>query len=163
MPFDPNKPVSLDEYNETLSKSYGQIYEHLKNDPTLSMEEFVQQASAMSEKYHDALQEFQDAQNAKAEENVNVAGGVQPAETNGVQNNTTTVDATGFSAMDTNSVDSGVSEGSISGISGDSVGSSGIDNDDNDVSDCFDSVQDDFTGDIGIDNDDNGVDGGLGL
>lgn len=75
MTFDPNKPVSLEEYNATLSHGYIMTYEHMKTDPTLSQEEFVQQASAMSEKYHEAIQEFQEAQDIQ--NGVNMNEGIQ--------------------------------------------------------------------------------------
>lgn len=125
MSFDPNKPVSLEEYNETLSNTYAMTYEHMKNDPMLSQEEFIQQASTMSEKYHDAIQEFQYAQGAKAESNVSVTEGIRSFESNGVQADTNAVDAAGISTTDISTVDSGVSEGDID------VGGSGgvVDND----------------------------------
>lgn len=110
MSFDPNKSVSLEEYNETLNNTYAMTYEHMKNDPTLSQEEFIQQASAMSEKYHDAIQEFQDAKN---ETNVSATEGIQSAESNGIQADTNAVDATGVSTTDTGAVDSGVSGGGV--------------------------------------------------
>ena len=75
MTFDPNKPVSLEEYNATLSHGYTMTYEHMKTDSTLSQEEFVQQASAMSEKYHEAIQEFQEAQDIQ--NGVNMNEGIQ--------------------------------------------------------------------------------------
>ena len=77
MTFDPNKPVSLEEYNATLSQSYAATYEHMKTDPTLSQEEFVEQASTMSEKYHEAIQEFQEAQDVQNGENMNTNEEIQ--------------------------------------------------------------------------------------
>lgn len=77
MTFDPNKPVSLEEYNETLSQSYAATYEHMKTDPTLSQEELVEQASTMSEKYHEAIQEFQEAQDVQNGENMNTNEEIQ--------------------------------------------------------------------------------------
>jgi len=130
MSFDPNKPVSLEEYNETLSNTYTMTYEHMKNDPTLSQEEFIQQASAMSEKYHDAIQGFQEAQDAKTEINVSTNEGVQPAEFNGVQTDTNAPDVTGVSAADMGAADDG--------ISGDGVGDDGVDNDGDGVDDGMD-------------------------
>lgn len=135
MSFDPNKPVSLEAYNETLSNTYAMTYEHMKNDPTLSQEEFIQQASAMSEKYHDAIQEFQDAQDAKTETNVSATEGIQSAESNGIQADTNAVDATGVSTTDTGAVDSGVSGG---GIGDDDSGGGGVDNDGDGVDDGMD-------------------------
>lgn len=140
MSFDPNKPVSLEEYNETLSHTYAMTYEHMKNDPTLSQEEFIQQASAMSEKYHDAIQEFQDA---KTETNVSMTEGFQSVESNGIQADFNLGDATGISAADIGSVDSGVSGGGIAddntgGIGDDDTGGSGVDNDGDGIDDGMD-------------------------
>ena len=131
--LDPNKPVSLEEYNETLSNTYVTTYEHMKNDQTLSQEEFIQQANAMSEKYHDAIQEFQNAQDEK---NVNVIDDIQLAESNEIQSDVNVVDMMGVSAMDTGTVDFGVSD---------------------------DSIGDDALGDEGVDNDGDGVDGGMDI
>lgn len=131
MSFDPNKPVSLEEYNETLSHTYAMTYEHMKNDPTLSQEEFIQQASTMSEKYHDALQEFQDA---RTETNMSMTEEVQPVEFNGIQVDSDLGDATGISAADIGSVDSGVSGGGI----GDDGSVGDIDNDGDGIDDGMD-------------------------
>lgn len=128
MSFDPNKPVSLEEYNETLSHTYAMTYEHMKNDPTLSQEEFIQQASTMSEKYHDAIQEFQDA---KTETNVSMTEEFQSVESNGIQSDSNLGDATDISAADIGSVDSGVSGGGI----GDDGSGGDIDNDGDGIDD----------------------------
>lgn len=131
MSFDPNKPVSLEEYNETLSHTYAMTYEHMKNDPTLSQEEFIQQASTMSEKYHDAIQEFQDA---KTETNVSMTEEFQSIESNGIQVDSNLGDATGISVADIGSVDSGVSGGGI----GDDGSGGDIDNDGDGIDDGMD-------------------------
>ncbi len=86
MTFDPNKPVNLEEYNATLSHGYTMTYEHMKTDPTLSQEELVQQASAMSEKYHEAIQEFQEAQDIQNGVNMNEGIQSDSISTSGVDN-----------------------------------------------------------------------------
>ena len=62
MSFDPNKPVSLEEYNATLRDSVNAYYEHAMNDPTMSKEEAIKSTAEMSEKYMNAVQEFQESQ-----------------------------------------------------------------------------------------------------
>lgn len=141
MSFDPNKPVSLEEYNETLSKGYSMTYEHMKNDPTLSQEEFIQQASSMSEKYHEAIQEFQESQEMQTTVGAGTNEGVQSVESNGIQSDTNALDAAGVAAGDIGAVDSGVSGGGIGddntgGISDDDSG--GVDNDDDGIDDGMD-------------------------
>lgn len=56
-----NKPVTLEEYNETLRASVNAYYEHAKNDPSMSQEEVIQNTAEMSEKYLDAVDEFNEA------------------------------------------------------------------------------------------------------
>ena len=117
MTFDPNKPVSFEEYNATLSHGYTMTYEHMKTDPTLSQEEFVQQASAMSEKYHEAIQEFQEAQDIQNGVNMN-EGILSDSENLGAE----TVPNVGAETTDIE-----VSDGSISTSGVDNT--DGIDND----------------------------------
>lgn len=112
MTFDPNKPVSLEEYNTTLSHGYTMTYEHMKIDPTLSQEEFVQQASAMSEKYHEAIQEFQEAQDIQNGVNMN----------EGIQSGSENLGAETVPNVGAETTDIEVSDGSIS--------TSGVDNTD---------------------------------
>lgn len=112
MTFDPNKPVSLEEYNATLSHGYNMTYEHMKIDPTLSQEEFVQQASAMSEKYHEAIQEFQEAQDIQNGVNMN----------EGIQSGSENLGAETVPNVGAETTDIEVSDGSIS--------TSGVDNTD---------------------------------
>ena len=112
MTFDPNKPVSLEEYNATLSHGYIMTYEHMKTDPTLSQEEFVQQASAMSEKYHEAIQEFQEAQDIQNGVNMN----------EGIQSDSENLGAETVPNVGAETTDIEVSDGSIS--------TSGVDNTD---------------------------------
>ncbi len=142
MSFDPNKPVSLEEYNETLSHTYAMTYEHMKNDPTLTQEEFIQQASTMSEKYHDAIQEFQESQEMQTTVGAGTNEGVQSVESGGIQGDTNAVDATGVTAGGTGPIDSGVSGG---GIGDDNTG----------------GIGDDDSG--GVDNDGDGVDDGMDI
>ena len=112
MTFDPNKPVSLEEYNATLSHGYIMTYEHMKTDLTLSQEEFVQQASAMSEKYHEAIQEFQEAQDIQNGVNMN----------EGIQSDSENLGAETVPNVGAETTDIEVSDGSIS--------TSGVDNTD---------------------------------
>lgn len=123
MPFDPNKPVSLEEYNATLRDSVNAYYEHAMNDPTMSKEEAIKSTAEMSEKYIDAVQEFQESQGMQTTVGVSMNEGVQSIGSNGIQADADALDTTGISAGDT-AVDSGVSEG---GIADDD--SSGVDND----------------------------------
>lgn len=136
MSFDPNKPVSLEEYNAILSRSYAMIYEHMKNDPTLTQEEFIQQASAMSEKYHEAIQEFQEMQDTQNGANMNTNEGIQAG--------SETLDIVGISTVDAETVDGGVS-------ADDGVSTSGVDNDDG------------IDNDSGIDNDGDGIDDSMDI
>lgn len=117
MIFDPNKPVSLEEYNATLSHGYTMTYEHMKTDPTLSQEEFVQQASAMSEKYHEAIQEFQEAQDIQNGVNMN----------EGIQSDSENLGAETVPNVGAETTDIEVSDGSIS--TGGVDNTDGIDND----------------------------------
>lgn len=123
MSFDPNKPVSLEEYNATLRDSVNAYYEHAMNDPTMSKEEAIKSTAEMSEKYIDAVQEFQESRGMQTTAGVSTNEGVQSIGSNGIQADADALDTTGISAGDT-AVDSGVSEG---GISDDD--SSGVDND----------------------------------
>ena len=117
MTFDPNKPVSLEEYNATLSHGYTMTYEHMKTDPTLSQEEFVQQASAMSEKYHEAIQEFQEAQDIQNGVNMNEE----------IQSGSESLGAEDVPNVGAETMDIEVSDGSISTSGVDNT--DGIDND----------------------------------
>ncbi len=125
MSFDPNKPVSLEEYNATLRGSVNAYYEHAMNDPTMSKEEAIKSTAEMSEKYIDAVQEFQESQGMQTTAGVGTNEGVQSVESNGIQADINALDATGVTAGDTGAVDSGVSGG---GIGDDDLGG-GVDND----------------------------------
>lgn len=124
MSFDPNKSVSLEEYNATLRDSVNAYYEHAMNDPTMSKEEAIKSTAEMSEKYIDAVQEFQESQGMQTTACVSTNEGVQSIGSNGIQADADALDATGISAGDTGAVDSGVSGG---GIGDDDSG--GVDND----------------------------------
>ena len=123
MPFDPNKPVSLEEYNATLRGSVNAYYEHAMNDPTMSKEEAIKSTAEMSEKYIDAVQEFQESLGMQTTAGVSMNEGVQSIGSNGIQADADALDTTCISAGDT-AVDSRVSEG---GIGDDDSG--GVDND----------------------------------
>lgn len=61
MSFD-YKPVSLEEYNQTLRDSVNAYYTHAMNDPDMSSEDALKSTGEMAEQYIDAVQEFEDAQ-----------------------------------------------------------------------------------------------------
>lgn len=73
MSFDP-KPVSLEEYNQSLRDAVNAYYEHAMNDPSMSKEEAIQSTAEMSEKYLDAVQEFQEAQDMQNGANISDDG-----------------------------------------------------------------------------------------
>lgn len=133
MPFDPNKPVSLEEYNATLRDSVNAYYKHSLNDPTMSKEEAIKSTAEMSEKYIDAVQEFQESQGMQTTAGVSMNEGVQSIGSNGIQADANALDATAISAGDTGALDSGVSGG---GIGDDDSG--GVDNDGDGVDDGMD-------------------------
>ena len=133
MSFNPNKPVSLDEYNTALRDSVNAYYVHAMNDPTMSKEEAIKSTAEMSEKYFDAVQEFQESQGMQTTAGVSMNEGVQSIESNGIQADANALDATAISAGDTGAVDSGVSGG---GIGDDDSG--GVDNDGDGVDDGMD-------------------------
>lgn len=56
------KPVSLQEYNQTLRDSVNAYYTHAMNDPNMSNEEALKSTGEMAEQYLDAVQEFQETQ-----------------------------------------------------------------------------------------------------
>lgn len=62
MAFDPNKPVTLEEYNQSLRDSVNAYYTHAMNDPSMSREEAISSTAQMSENYLNAVDEFQAAQ-----------------------------------------------------------------------------------------------------
>ena len=56
------KPVSLEEYNQTLRDSVYAYYTHAMNDPNMSNEDALKSTGEMAEQYLDAVQEFQETQ-----------------------------------------------------------------------------------------------------
>ncbi|MCI8582930.1 MAG: hypothetical protein HFH13_07350 [Dorea sp.] len=124
MSFNPNKPVSLEEYDTTLRSSVNAYYEHVMNDPTMSKEETIKSTAEMSEKYLDAVQEFQETQGMQSTARVGTNEGIQFLESNGIHTDTNAVDAAGVSTTDTGVIDSGVT-----GVGDDGAGGGGIDND----------------------------------
>lgn len=63
MSFD-YKPVSLEEYNQSLRDSVNAYYTHAINDPSMSREDALKSTGEMAEKYLEAVEEFQEAQNS---------------------------------------------------------------------------------------------------
>ena len=60
MSFD-YKPVSLEEYNQSLRDTVNAYYTHAMNAPEMSNEEALQTTGEMSEKYLEAVEEFQES------------------------------------------------------------------------------------------------------
>lgn len=56
------KPVTLDEYNQSLRDTVNAYYTHALNDPNMSTEDALKSTGEMAEKYLEAVEEFQDAQ-----------------------------------------------------------------------------------------------------
>lgn len=84
MSFD-YKPVSLEEYNLSLRDSVNAYHTHAMNDSSMSKEDALKSTNEMAEKYLDAVEEFQEAQNAVVENNTE-----EVQETTGVENGTVT-------------------------------------------------------------------------
>ena len=61
MGFDP-KPVSLEEYNQSLRDSVNAYYQHAMNDPNMSQDEAISSTAQTAENYLNAVDEFQAAQ-----------------------------------------------------------------------------------------------------
>lgn len=59
MSFQP-RPVTEEEYNQTLRDTVNQYYEHALNDPTMSHEETLTTTGEMSENYLNAVDEFRE-------------------------------------------------------------------------------------------------------
>ena len=66
MSFDP-KPVTLEEYNQSLRDTVNAYYEHAMQDPSMTEEDAIQSTAEMSEKYLDAVEEFQQEQGTQNE------------------------------------------------------------------------------------------------
>ncbi len=86
MLFD-SKPVSLEEYNQTLRDAVNTYYEHAVNVSSMSKDEAIQSTAEMSEKYLSAVQEFQEAQEIQSNEQVDASESVQAMELNEIQTN----------------------------------------------------------------------------
>ena len=59
------KPVTLDEYNQSLRDTVNAYYTYALNDPNMSKEDALKSTGEMAEKYLEAVEEFQEAQNAQ--------------------------------------------------------------------------------------------------
>lgn len=132
MSFNPN-PVSLDEYNATLRGSVNAYYVHAMNDPTISREDAIKFTAEMSEKYLDAVEEFQESQGMQATNSLGTNEEAQSVETNGVQTDFSTLDPAGI-ADDTTG---GIGDDNSRGI-GDDGSCGGIDNDGGGIDDGLD-------------------------
>lgn len=69
MSFDP-KPVTLEEYNQSLRDTVNAYYEHAMQDTSMTEEDAIQSTAEMSEKYLDAVEEFQQEQDMQNETEV---------------------------------------------------------------------------------------------
>ena len=77
MSFDP-KPVTLEEYNQSLRDTVNAYYEHAMQDPSMTEEDAIQSTVEMSEKYLDAVEEFQQEQDMQNETEVD--SGIEDSE-----------------------------------------------------------------------------------
>lgn len=77
MSFDP-KPVTLEEYNQSLRDTVNAYYEHAMQDPSMTEEDAIQSTAEMSEKYFDAVEEFQQEQDMQNETEVD--SGIEDSE-----------------------------------------------------------------------------------
>ena len=77
MSFDP-KPVTLEEYNQSLRDTVNAYYEHAMQDPSMTEEDALQSTAEMSEKYLDAVEEFQQEQDMQNETEVD--SGIEDSE-----------------------------------------------------------------------------------
>ena len=109
------------------------LAEHGGHARLISKEEAIKSTAEMSEKYIDAVQEFQESQGMQTTVGVSMNEGTQSIGSNGIQTDANALDATAISARDTGAVDSGVSGG---GIGDDDFG--GVDNDGDGVDDGMD-------------------------
>lgn len=123
MSFDP-KPVSLEEYDQTLRGAVNDNYIRELNDPSMSREDAMRSSSEMSEKYFDAVQEFQEEQ-ARAQE---MSDGVNMSASESFQAVTGAAsDVENASAVDTGTVNFGISEDRVSADGVDSWGGDSFD------------------------------------
>lgn len=104
------KPVSLEEYNQLLRDAVNAYYTHAINDPSMSREDVIKSTGEMAEKYLDAVQEFQEtqeAQNAVVENNTEISQEITEIES-GTVAETINVETTSEDAsVDNDSLDGG--------------------------------------------------------
>lgn len=104
MSFD-YKPVSLEEYNQSLRDAVNVYYTPAINNQSMSREDALKSTGEMAEKYLDAAQEFQEAQNAIVENNTEIIQETTEVE-NGTVTETSNVEATSEDAsVDNNGLD----------------------------------------------------------
>ena len=77
MSFDP-KPVTLEEYNQSLRDTVNEYYEQAMQDPSMTEEDAIQSTAEMSKKYLDAVEEFQQEQDMQNETEVD--SGIEDSE-----------------------------------------------------------------------------------
>lgn len=99
MSFDP-KPVSLEEYNQSLRDAVNAYYVHAMSNPSMSKEEAISSTAQMSEQYLSAVEDFQAAQ----------VGDLQSSASINIGTNTGAGEETGGIAEDSSS---GVDNGGI--------------------------------------------------
>lgn len=65
------KPVTLEEYNQSLRDSVNGFYSHSMNNPSISSDQTIKETSEMAENYHEAVEQFQnDIGEVGAEDNI---------------------------------------------------------------------------------------------
>ena len=77
MSFDP-KPVTLEEYNQSLRDTVNAYYEHAMQDTSMTEEDAIQSTGELSELYLDAVEEFQQEQDMQNETEVD--SGIEDSE-----------------------------------------------------------------------------------
>jgi len=101
------KPVSLEEYNQSLRDAVNAYYTHAIDDPSMSREDALKSTGEMAEKYLDAVKEFQEAQNAVVENNTEAVQETAEVE-NGTVTETGNVEITsGDASVDNDGLDGG--------------------------------------------------------
>ena len=73
-----DRPVTLEEYNQSLRDTVNAYYEHAMQDPSMTEEDAIQSTAEMSEKYLDAVEEFQQEQDMQNETEVD--SGIEDSE-----------------------------------------------------------------------------------
>ena len=123
MSFDPYKPVTLEEYNQTLRDAVNAYYIHAINDPNISHDEAIRLTMEMSERYLNEVEYFQEAQNEQMQ--ISDAAG-QNVTTMAYDDVSVNVEEE-FTAGNTNEVDNGLE--SSNDIESENL-DDGLDNDD---------------------------------